>query len=298
MPIRGAVYVNGAIAPADKAVIPVYDHGFLYGEGVYETLRTYNRVPFLYDRHMRRLRESARHLHLDVPFADEQMYRDIEKTVEAAGELQEAYIRVLLTRGVGELTYDVTATPIPSVIIIVKPIDEASDRAVSQGIRVSLVSVLRNHPGSVNPIIKSNNLLNNALAMQEAHRRGAEEGLMCNYRGELSECSQSNFFVVRKGVALTPKSEAGLLEGVTRAFMFDVGREAGIDVREETLFPRDLDSLDEAFITSTTRELSPVVEIDERVIGTGRPGPITLTLLDGYRRRARELTRAAATTRS
>jgi branched-chain amino acid aminotransferase len=297
MPIRGAVYVNGAIAPADKAVIPVYDHGFLYGEGVYETLRTYNRVPFLYDRHMRRLRESARHLHLDVPFDDGQMYKDIEKTVAAAGELHEAYIRVLLTRGVGELTYDVTATPIPSVIIIVKPIDEAPDR-VSQGIRISLVPILRNHPGSVNPIIKSNNLLNNALAMQEAYRRGAEEGLMCNYRGELSECSQSNFFIVRQGIALTPKSEAGLLEGVTRAFMFDVGREAGIDVREETLYPRDLDSLDEAFITSTTRELSPVVQIDERIIGAGRPGPITLKLLDGYRRRAQELTRAAATTRS
>jgi branched-chain amino acid aminotransferase len=297
MPIRGAVYVNGAIAPADKAVIPVYDHGFLYGEGVYETLRTYNRVPFLYDRHMRRLRESARHLHLDVPFDDGQMYKDIEKTVAAAGELREAYIRVLLTRGVGELTYDVTATPIPSVIIIVKPIDEAPDR-VSQGIRISLVPILRNHPGSVNPIIKSNNLLNNALAMQEAYRRGAEEGLMCNYRGELSECSQSNFFIVRQGIALTPKSEAGLLEGVTRAFMFDVGREAGIDVREETLYPRDLDSLDEAFITSTTRELSPVVQIDERIIGAGRPGPITLKLLDGYRRRAQELTRAAATTRS
>jgi branched-chain amino acid aminotransferase len=297
MPIRGAVYVNGAITPADKAVIPVYDHGFIYGEGVYETLRTYNRVPFLYERHMRRLRASAQHLHLDVPFDDEQLYRDIERTVEAAGELPEVYIRVLLTRGVGELTYDITATPIPSVVIIVRPIDEAPARVLNQGIRISLVSVLRNHPGSVNPIIKSNNLLNNALAMQEAHRRGGEEGLMRNYRGELSECSQSNFFMVRGGVVLTPKSEAGLLEGVTRAFMFDVGRDAGIEVRAETLYPKDLETADEAFITSTTRELSPVVQIDERVIATGRPGPITLTLLDGYRRRAQELTRAAAGTR-
>jgi branched-chain amino acid aminotransferase len=297
MPIRGAVYVNGAITPADKAVIPVYDHGFVYGEGVYETLRTYNRVPFLYERHMRRLRASAQHLHLDVPFDDEQLYRDIERTVDAAGELPEAYIRVLLTRGVGELTYDITATPIPSVVIIVRPIDEVPARVLNQGIRISLVSVLRNHPGSVNPIIKSNNLLNNALAMQEAHRRGGEEGLMRNYRGELSECSQSNFFMVRGGVVLTPKSEAGLLEGVTRAFMFDVGRDAGIEVRAETLYPKDLETADEAFITSTTRELSPVVQIDERVIATGRPGPITLTLLDGYRRRALELTRAAAGTR-
>src|SRR5262249_34985484 len=145
-----------------------------------------------------------------------------------------------------------------------------------------------------NPIIKSNNLLNNALAMQEAYRREAEEGLMCNYRGELSECSQANFFMVRNGVALTPKSEAGLLEGVTRAFMFEVGRDVGIEVRDDRLLPNDLDTADEAFITSTTRELSPVTRIDDRVIAAGKPGPVTMKLLEGYRKRARELTRALA----
>src|SRR5688572_25275573 len=181
----------------------------------------------------------------------------------------EAYIRVLLTRGVGELTYDVSATPVPSLVIIVKPLEEPPARVFDEGIRLSLVSILRNHPESVNPIIKSNNLLNNAMAMQQAHRRGAEEALMRNYRGELSECSQSNFFLVRRGVALTPKSEAGLLEGLTREFLFEVGRDAGIEVRDETLFPADLDTADEAFITSTTRELSPVVRVDDRVIGAG-----------------------------
>jgi branched-chain amino acid aminotransferase len=215
-------------------------------------------------------------------------------TMDAAGELREAYIRVLLTRGVGELSYDVHATPTPSLIIIVKPLDEPPARHFTEGIRVALVPILRNHPGSVNPIIKSNNLLNNALAMQEANRRGAEEGLMCNYRGELSECSQSNFFMVRGGVALTPKSQAGLLEGVTRAFMFEVGRDIGIEVQDETLFPADLETADEAFITGTTRELSPVTRIDDRAVGTGTPGPITLRLLDGYRRRAAEMTRAVA----
>lgn len=292
--MRGAVYVNGRIAKADDAVVPVYDHGFLYGEGIYETLRTYNRVPFLYERHMRRLRVSADHLKLDVPFDDGMLLERIEETMAAAGELQEAYIRVLLTRGVGELTYDIRATPAPSLVIIVKPADPPSPRVDEQGITISLVPILRNHPGSVNPIIKSNNLLNNALAMQEAHRRGGEEGLMCNYRGEISECSQSNFFMVRHGVALTPKSSAGLLEGVTRAFLFEVGKEIGIDVRDETLHPNDLETADEVFITSTTRELSPVVRIDDRVIGDGRPGPVTQALLEGYRRRARALTLAAA----
>ena len=293
--MRGAVYVNGRITKADEAVVPVYDHGFVYGEGIYETLRTYNRVPFLYERHLRRLRLSAGHLQLDVPFDDATLLKRIDETVAAAGEMQESYIRVLLTRGVGELTYDVRATPTPTLIIIVKPADLPSARVDQEGIKISLVPILRNHPGSVNPVIKSNNLLNNALAMQEAHRRGGEEGLMCNYRGEISECSQSNFFMVRGGVALTPKSAAGLLEGITRAFLFEVGKDVGVEVRDETLYPKDLETADEAFITSTTREISPVVRIDAGVIGDGKPGPITRKLLEGYRKRAQELTRKTET---
>ncbi len=294
MALRGAVYVNGTIARAADAMVPVYDHGFVYGEGVYETLRTYHRVPFLYERHLARLRASADRLQLAVPFSDDELAERIRETMAAAGEMPEAYIRMLLTRGVGELTYDLKATPTPSVIVIVKPFDEPPARVFSEGIRISLVPILRNHPGSVNPVIKSNNLLNNALAMQEAYRRGAEEGLMCNYRGELSECSQSNFFMVRDGVALTPKSQAGLLEGVTRAFLFEVGKDVGVEVRDETLFPKDLETADEAFITSTTRELSPVTRIDDRPVGSGTPGAVTMKLLDGYRKRAESLTRPLA----
>ena len=291
MPIRGAVYVNGTITPAEHAVVPVYDHGFLYGEGVYETLRTYNKVPFLYERHTRRLRASAERLRLGVPFDDMQLAAWIADTIAAAGQLCEAYLRILLTRGVGELTYDVDATPAPSLVIIAKPIDEPPARVETDGITISLVPILRNHPGSVNPIIKSNNLLNNAIAMQEANRHGAEEALMCNYRGELSECSQSNLFLVQDGVVSTPRTEAGLLEGITRAFIFELGREEGIEVREATLFPQDLDTAQEVFITSTTRELSPVARVDNRVVGRGKPGPLTLRLLRAYRKRAWESTR-------
>ncbi|CAN5389222.1 branched-chain-amino-acid transaminase [soil metagenome] len=291
--MRGAVYVNGKIAPADQAVVPVYDHGFLYGEGVYETLRTYNGVPFMYDRHLTRLRASAERLHLDVPFTDKDLSTWIDDTIAAAAVGGESYIRILLTRGVGELNYDPQSTPTPTLVIIVKPNEEPAERITRDGIRIALVPMLRNHPGSVDPRIKSNNLLNNALAMQEAYRRGSEEGLMCNYRGEISECSQANFFMVRGGVALTPKSQAGLLEGVTRAFLFEVGQDVGIEVRDETLYPKDLETADEAFITSTTRELSPVTRIDDREIGTGKPGPVTLQLLEGYRTRARDMTAAA-----
>jgi len=294
--MRGAVYVNGKIAPADQAVVPVYDHGFVYGEGVYETLRTYSKVPFLYDRHMRRLRASADRLMLDVPFDDATMLKWIEQTVAAAGALDEAYIRILHTRGVGELNYDPKSTPAPTTVIIVKPFEAPAPRVFSDGIRIALVDMLRNHPKSVNPVIKSNNLLNNALAMQMAYRSGAEEALMCNFRGELTECSQANFFMVRNGAALTPKSEAGLLEGVTRGFLFEIGRDLGIDVREETLYPKDLESADEMFITSTTRELSPVVNVDDRVVGAGKPGPVTQKLLARYQARARELSAVPAST--
>jgi branched-chain amino acid aminotransferase len=291
--MRGAVYVNGKIAPADQAVVPVYDHGFVYGEGVYETLRTYNKVPFLYDRHMLRLRRSAARILLDVPFDDGTLLSWIEQTIAAAGELNEAYIRILLTRGVGDLNYDPKSTPNPTTVIIVKPFEAPSARVYNDGIRISLVDMLRNHPKSVNPSIKSNNLLNNALAMQAAYRAGAEEALMCNYRGELTECSQANFFMVRGGAALTPQADAGLLEGVTRAFIFELGRELGIDVREQVLYPKDLETADEMFITSTTRELSPVVNVDDRVVGSGKPGHLTRKLLERFQQQAQELTRHA-----
>lgn len=292
--LRGAVYVNGVIKPADQAVVPVYDHGFLYGEGVYETMRTYNKVPFLYDRHQARLRASAARIHLDVPFTDDQLAGWIDQTVAAAGELEEAYIRILFTRGVGELNYDPRSTPNPTTVIIVKPFEAPPARVFENGINICVVDILRNHPASVSPLIKANNLLNNALAMQEANRRGGEEGLMCNYRGELSECAQANFFMVRNGVVLTPPSEAGLLEGITRAFIFEVGKAAGIEVRDELLYPKDLETADEAFITSTTRELSPVTSIDGKPLGSGSVGPITKSLLTEFRRKAQELTASAS----
>jgi branched-chain amino acid aminotransferase len=282
------VNVNGRISDERDAVISVFDHGFLYGEGIYETLRTYNNRPFLYDRHMRRLRNSAAMMALDIPFSDDQLASQIRDTTAAANlDGAEAYIRVLVTRGVGELTYDIKATPTPSVVIIVKPLVEPSEETYEQGVKVALVDVVRNHPASVNPMIKSNNLLNQALAGQEAIRRGAFEGVMRNYRGELTECTTANLFVVRDGVALTPPLESGLLPGITREFLFEVGRDVGVDVREKVLRDDDLVSAEEAFLTSTTREAVPIVKVDDRTIGTGKPGLVTKRLLKGFRDRAR-----------
>ena len=289
--MNATVSVNGRVSSAADASIPVFDHGFLYGEGVYETLRTYHRVPFLYERHAERLRRSAALMALPVPFTDEDLLRAMNETVAAhPGGMEEAYIRVLLTRGVGELTYNPAACPAATTVIIVKPFPEPPARTFEQGIKVSLVSVRRNHPQALNPMIKSNNLLNNALAMQEALKTGADEALMCNQAGEIVECSQSNFFIVRNGQVLTPPLSGGLLPGITRAFVLELAGELAIPAREVRLTPEDLTSADEAFITGTTREVTPVVHVDAAPIGAGKPGPISRRLLELFRRRADELT--------
>jgi branched-chain amino acid aminotransferase len=280
--------VNGRITDAAEAVVPVFDHGFLYGEGVYETLRTYGGEPFLFPAHMKRLRRSGAMIHLDVPGTDDEMMQKIRATMAAERGLQEAYIRILITRGVGELTYNLAATPVPSTIIIVKPFPEPPAATFTEGIVVALVSVRRNHPSALNPRIKSNNLLNNALAMQEALRQGADEALMLNQQDELAECSQSNFFLVKDGHVATPPISAGLLPGITREFVFEVGRDAGVTVEERTLTTGDLWAADEAFITGTTREITPVVKCDGRPFGNGRPGPVTLKLLETFRKKTRK----------
>jgi branched-chain amino acid aminotransferase len=285
------VNVNGRVFDQAHAVISVFDHGFLYGEGVYETLRTYNGEPFLFDRHMWRLRKSAEMLTLSVPLPDAEIDRRFHETMDAAGlgardGSSEAYIRILVTRGIGELSYDPAACQESSVVVIVKPQVDPAPEVFERGVKVALVPIVRNHPGSVNPLIKSNNLLNNALAMQEAFRRGAFEGVMRNYRGELAECTTANLFVVKEGIALTPPLDAGLLAGLTREFLFEVGADVGIRVRERTLKDGDLFGADEAFLTSTTREVVPIVKVDDRTIGSGTPGPVTRSLLAGYRKRA------------
>jgi branched-chain amino acid aminotransferase len=296
--MASTVNVNGRVSDQEHAVISVFDHGFLYGEGVYETLRTYNGQPFLFERHMRRLHRSAGMLALAVPMTNAEIDARFRETMRAAGlgdgPGREAYIRLLVTRGVGEITYDPAATPNPSIVVIVKPNVHPPAEVFERGVRVSLVGVVRNHPASVNPLIKSNNLLNNALAMQEAVRRGGFEGVMRNYKGELAECTASNLFIVKDGAALTPPLDAGLLPGITREFLFEVGAEAGIPVREAVLRDDDLFGADESFLTSTTREVVPIVQVDDRKIGAGRPGPIAQALLEGYRRKAEALTRPQA----
>ena len=305
--MRPVVYVNGVVTDARDAVVPVYDHGFLYGEGVYETLRTYSREPFLFDRHFARLTHSAAQMALEVPLSGDDLLARVRTTMRAADTepqaqeavaptraLSDAYIRILLTRGVGELTYSLAACPVPTLVIIVKPYVAPPERTFTEGIRVSLVAIRRNHPAALNPMIKSNNLLNNALAMQEALRRGAEEALMRNQAGEIVECAQSNVFIVRQGVVLTPPVEAGLLPGITREFVLELAADLGLPAHESSITPEELLAADEVFLTGTTREVTPVVHVDETRIADGRPGRLTRQLLAAFRDRAQTLTRSAA----
>ena len=292
--MAATVNVNGRVFDQAHATIPVFDHGFLYGEGVYETLRTYNKQSFLFDRHMRRLRRSAGQISLSIALTDVQIDARFRETVEAAALPGEAYIRLLVTRGVGELTYDPAACPEPTIVVIVKPhVDPPAD-VFARGVKVSLVPTMRNHPSSVSPQIKSNNLLNNALAMQHALRAGSFEGVMRNHRGELAELTQSNLFIVKNGEALTPPIDAGLLPGITREFLFELGAEHGIPVREAVLYDEDLLAADEAFLTSTTREVVPIVQVDDQAIRLGSPGPIAQALLRHFRDAADRVTRQVA----
>lgn len=310
--MNAVVYVNGRISDAATASIPVFDHGFLYGEGVYETLRSCHGDPFLFDRHMRRLRRSADMMALSVPYSDSDMLARVRDTMarlreDASARLHasgaqrsqasdEYYIRILVTRGVGELSYRLDACPVPSLIIIVKPLELPSDQWFESGIKVALVGIRRNHPQALNPMIKSNNLLNLALAMQEAYARHADEALMMNQAGELAECSQSNFFLVRNGRALTPPISAGLLPGITREYVMELAAEVGIPAEEARLTPADLETADEAFLTGTTRDIVPIVAVDDRPIGSGKPGPITQRLLARFREKVAALAPQEKTT--
>jgi len=299
--MSAVAYVNGKICAQQNALISVFDHGFLYGEGVYEVVRTYDGELFLADRHFRRLRASASMIMLDPGVSDAALEGIIRETIAAfrasAGEAargQEVLARLLLTRGIGEMSYDPAKSPHPSLVVIVKALVPPPAAAYERGVAVSLVSVVRNHPASLDPRIKSNNLLNNVLAMQDALRRGPYfEAIMRNHRGELAECSQSNLFLVKGGAAFTPALDAGLLAGITREFVEEVAVEAGIPMIDAVLHDDDLFGADEAFLTSTSKEIVPIVRVDERAIGTGMPGPVTRRLLDSYRRRAREAVRCA-----
>jgi branched-chain amino acid aminotransferase len=281
------VYINGKFYDRADAKISVYDHGLLYGDGVFEGIRIYDGKIFRLREHVDRLFESARHIKLEIPLSREQMVQAIQSTV-ALNEKKNGYIRPLVTRGAGYLGLDPRRTSDPQVVIIVDDISLYPPELYDHGMELATVSTIRNHPNALNPRIKSLNYLNNILAKIEAVQAGCVEALMLNHKGEVAECSGDNIFVVRQGVLKTPPPEAGILEGVTRNAVMELARAAKIPVVESALTRHDVYIADECFLTGTAAEVIPVVKCDGRPIGSGKPGPVTRKLREDYQQLTRQ----------
>jgi branched-chain amino acid aminotransferase len=280
------VYINGKLYDKDDAKVSVYDHGLLYGDGVFEGIRIYNGKVFRHDEHLARLYESARHIALEVPLPIAELKKAVEDTVRANG-LTEGYIRLVVTRGPGTLGLDPRGCK-PNVIVIADTISLYPRELYENGLKIVTASLIRNHPNALNPRIKSLNYLNNILAKIEAIRAGCLEALMLNHKGEVAECTGDNVFIVKKGVLRTPPTDAGILEGVTRDVVMDLARRAGIPLVEATMTRHDIYAADEFFLTGTAAEVIAVTEVDGRVIGSGKQGPVTKQLWDAFVRLTRE----------
>ncbi len=275
------VYIGGKLFDKADAKISVYDHGLLYGDGVFEGIRAYSGRVFKLKEHVDRLYESAQSIHLKVPIPREEMARAIVDTL-AVNKLSDAYIRVVITRGAGSLGLDPRKTTDPQIIIIADAISLYPDELYKSGLKIITAGTMRNHPSALNPRIKSLNYLNNIMAKVEGTNAGCLEALMLNHKGEVAECTGDNIFVVRKGSLHTPPIDAGILEGITRNAVIDLAQEAGIQVHERSMDRHDIYTAEECFLTGTAAEVIPVVECDGRSIGTGKPGPITLELHERF----------------
>ncbi len=281
------VYINGKLFEKSEARISVFDHGLLYGDGVFEGIRSYSGRVFRLQQHVDRLYESARAIHLEIPIPRAAMADAIVQTL-AANSLTDAYIRVVVTRGAGSLGLDPRKTTDPQIIIITDKIALYPPELYEHGLKIVTAATTRNHPNAVNPRIKSLNYLNNILAKIEATQAGCLEALMLNHKGELAECTGDNVFVVQHGTIHTPSIDSGILEGITRASVIDLARDAGYPVIERTMDRLDVFKADECFLTGTAAELIPVIECDGRIIGDGKPGPITRELLKRFQALVRE----------
>jgi len=275
------VSIGGKLFDKADAKISVYDHGLLYGDGVFEGIRAYSGRVFRLTQHVDRLYDSARSIHLQIPTSKTEMARAITDTL-AANKLSDAYIRVIVTRGAGSLGLDPRRTTDPQVIIITDHISLYPPELYEHGLKIITAGTLRNHPSALNPRVKSLNYLNNIMAKVEGTNAGCLEALMLNHKGEVAECTGDNIFVVRRGEVHTPSIDAGILEGITRDAVIQLAKEAGLEVFERSMDRHDIYTADECFLTGTAAEVIPVVECDGRVIGGGRPGPITKDLLERF----------------
>ncbi len=285
MPLK--VYINGELVDKENAKVSVFDHGLLYGDGVFEGLRSYGGKVFRLDEHLVRLWNSAKVIWLEIPISKEAMAKAVNDTLAANG-IKDGYIRLVVTRGAGTLGLDPNRCSHPQVIIITDKIELYPEDFYRNGLEIVTASTMRNHPGALNPRIKSLNYLNNILAKIEGLKAGCIEALMLNHKGEVAEATGDNIFLVRGGILQTPPLDAGILEGITRDAVIELARGAGIEVSEMPLTRHDVYIADECFLTGSAAEVIPVVKIDNRLIGDGKPGPITRDLMARFRKLTRE----------
>jgi branched-chain amino acid aminotransferase len=285
--VSNKIYINGKLFDKSEAKVSVYDHGLLYGDGVFEGLRIYNGKVFRLHEHLDRLYDSARHIYLEIPMPKADMLKAVESTV-AANKKRNGYIRLVVTRGAGSLGLDPRKTTDPQVIVIVDDISMYPTELYENGMEIITAATIRNHRNAVNPRIKSLNYLNNILAKLEAIRAGCMEALMLNHKGEICECTGDNVFLVKRGTLKTPSVDAGILEGVTRNSILEIARGLEIPVQETVLTRHDIYTADECFLTGTAAEVIPAVKCDGRTIGNGKPGPITRQLRERFHELVRE----------
>ena len=284
------VYMNGQLVPREQAVVSVFDHGLLYGDGVFEGIRVYGKRVFLLKEHVERLYESARAIRLVIPISQAEMVAAVEQTV-AANQIGDGYVRLVITRGAGSLGLDIRRTSHPQVIIIADNISLYPRELYETGLKLITASTIRNHPQALSPRIKSLNYLNNIMAKIEGTDADCLEALMLNYKGEVSECTGDNIFIVKHGIIKTPPTDAGILEGITRYAVIRLARQAGLTVQEVSLTRHDVYVAEECFLTGTAAEVIAAVSLDGRSIGAGVPGPITKDLKSRFEKLTRgELT--------
>ena len=279
------IYIDGEFLPKAEAKVSVFDHGLLYGDGVFEGIRSYNSRVFKLDEHLERLYDSAKSIMLNIPIPIETMKETVLETLRR-NHLTEAYIRLIITRGVGDLGLDPDKCPKPTIIIIADKIVLYPQKFYEDGLEIVTVSIRRNYAEAINPRIKSLNYLNNILAKIEGKQAGAEEVLMLNPEGYVVECSGDNIFWIKNEILVTPPVHMGILEGVTRNSVIQLARDAGMQVEERVFTRHDLYIADECFLTGTAAEVIPVVKIDRRTIGDGHPGKITQRLISAFRQYA------------
>jgi branched-chain amino acid aminotransferase len=277
------IFLSGKFVKKEEAVVSVYDHGFLYGDGVFEGIRVYSGNVFRLENHLKRLYESAHSIMLTIPYTLEEMTQIIVETIRM-NELRSAYIRVVVSRGQGNLGLDPSSCSMPRVIVIAEELSLYPKELYERGLKVGSVATRRNRPDVLSPQIKSLNYLNNILVKLEANQAGVDEALMLNDQGYVTEGSADNIFIIKNDVIYTPPVYLGALEGITRNAIIELARENDYEVKEQPFTRHDVYIADEVFLTGTAVEVIAVNEVDTRQIKDGKPGPITNHLLSEFRK--------------